>query len=112
MAGIKSDNPIYDPLGIEIFAIDETFESVFNGLKGVYFRLYYKESKRPRGLRNLQKEKTFYKRFGEIGKLKRSYRYNDWEAKREAVDIYAIELRQMVNIELSEYNTFENSNKI
>ncbi|HEX7868634.1 MAG TPA: hypothetical protein VF455_00830 [Chryseobacterium sp.] len=105
MSGIKKHNPIYDPLGIEIFAIDETFESVFNGLKGVYFRLYYKESKRPKGLRNLQKEKDFYKRFGEIRKLKKSYRYNDWEAKREAVDIYAIELRQMLDIELRQYAT-------
>ncbi|MDN5284205.1 MAG: hypothetical protein JWR38_479 [Mucilaginibacter sp.] len=107
MVGIKKDNPIYDPLGIEIFAIDETFESVFNGLSGVYFRLYYKESKRPEARRNIAKQQQFYKRFREIGKLKRSYRYNDWESKREAVDIYAIELRQMVGIELSEYNTLK-----
>jgi hypothetical protein len=109
MEGIKKDNPIYDPLGIEIFAIDETFESVFNGLSGVYFRLYYKESKQPEAKRNIEKEQQFYKRFREIGKLKRSYRYNDWESKREAVDIYAIELRQMVSVELSEYNTLKSS---
>ncbi|WDZ99606.1 hypothetical protein [Mucilaginibacter sp. SJ] len=110
MEGIKKDNPIYDPLGIEIFAIDETFESVFNGLSGVYFRLYYKESKRPEAKHNIEKEKQFFKRFREIGRLKRSYRYNDWESKRKAVDIYAIELRQMIDIELSEYNTLKSSN--
>ena len=105
MAGIKNDNPIYDPLGIEIFAIDETFESVFNGLAGVYFRLYYKEKLKPEYLRDTQKQEAFYKKFKEVGPLKRSYRYNDWEAKREAVDVYAIELRRMVALELSEYRT-------
>jgi hypothetical protein len=40
---MTTDNDIYDPLGIEIFAIDETFESMFNALKGVYARLHFKE---------------------------------------------------------------------
>jgi hypothetical protein len=98
-------NPIYDPLGIEIFAIDETFESVFNGLKGVYFRLYYKESKRPDAKRNIEREQQFFKRFREIGRLKNSYRFNDWNVKKKAVEEYAPELNKMVAIELKDYAT-------
>ncbi len=101
---MAQDN-IYDPLAIEIFAIDETFESVFNGLKGVYFRLYYKESRRPNNIQNLEKKDSFYKRWREIGRLKNSYRYNDWELKRKAVDAYSKELKKMVQVELSEYAT-------
>jgi hypothetical protein len=107
MAGIKNDNPIYDPLAIEIFAIDETFESLFNALKGVYFRLYYKESLRPDGIRNLEKEASFFKRFKEIGTLKNSYRYNDWVLKREAVDAYSDEVKEMINFELTYYKTLK-----
>lgn len=98
-------NPIYDPLAIEIFAIDETFESVFNGLKGVYFRLYYKESKRPATNRNTEREHEFYKRFNEMGRLKDSYRFNDWTVKKKAVEAYSEELNKMVDIELKEYAT-------
>jgi hypothetical protein len=29
----EKDYPIYDPLGMEIFLIDEGFESLFNGLR-------------------------------------------------------------------------------
>jgi hypothetical protein len=100
-----AETSIYDPLAIEIFAIDETFESVFNGLKGVYFRLYYKESKRPPSTHNIEKQNAFYKRWREIGRLKHSYRYNDWELKRKAVDAYSSELKEMVKVELSEYAT-------
>lgn len=105
---MKEDNyPIYDPLGMEIFLIDEGFESLFNGLAGVYFRLYYKESKRPDSMRDLEKEASFYKRFKEIRRLKGSYQYNDWMLKREAVKIYSIELRKMIEIELSQYSTIK-----
>lgn len=102
---MKNTYDIYDPLAIEIVAIDETFESVFNGLKGVYFRLYYKESNRPINTQNIEKMNFFYKRYREFGRLKRSYRYNDWVLKREAVDIYSKELRKMLKIELNEYAT-------
>jgi len=105
----EDDYPIYDPLGIEIFAIDETFESLFNGLAGVYFRLYYKESKRLDLIRNPEKEASFYKRFKEIGRLKKSYSYNDWELKREAVKVYSKEFKEMISLELTEYNTLNSS---
>jgi hypothetical protein len=74
---------IYDPLGIEIFAIDKTFESIFNGLKGVYFRLYYKESELAGIPLTVQSENRYYQRYREIGRIKRSYRYNDWAAKKK-----------------------------
>ncbi|MGY4539759.1 hypothetical protein ACVW0P_004198 [Mucilaginibacter sp. UYNi724] len=99
-------NPIYDPLGIELFAIDETFESVFNGLKGAYFRLFYKESIRTDGERDANIERAYYKRFKEISRLKRSYRYNDWISKKEAVETYGPELRQMIEIELTQFKPF------
>jgi len=95
-------NDIYDPLGIEIFAIEETFESVFNGLKGVYFRLYYKESKVPIPVRDKEKEAMYFKRYQEIGELKGSFVYNDWEGKRNAVETYSQELRKMIAIELND----------
>ncbi|MBE9583652.1 hypothetical protein IM792_04265 [Mucilaginibacter sp. JRF] len=101
----EDEYPIYDPLGIEIFAIDETFESLFNGLKGVYFRLFYKESKRPDSIRDLEKEASFYKRFKEIGRLKKSYKYNDWELKGKAVKLYSNEFKEMIDTELIEYPT-------
>ena len=101
----EDDFPIYDPLGIEIFLIDEGFESLFNGLAGVYFRLYYKESKRSDSIRDLEKEASFYKRFKEIGRLKKSYRYNDWELKRKAVKLYSKEFKEMISLELTDYNT-------
>ncbi|MES2062578.1 MAG: hypothetical protein V4456_11700 [Bacteroidota bacterium] len=100
-----AENNIFDPMGIEIFAIDETFESLFNGLKGVYFRLYYKESLRPDGERNPDKEASYFKRFREIGRLKNSYRYNDWAVKRKAVETYSDELHNMVDLELKDYAT-------
>jgi hypothetical protein len=102
---MEKHNPLYDPLGIEIFAIDETFESLFNGLAGVYFRLYYKEYKRPEHTRNIERENEFYKRFGEIRPIKNSYRFNDWEAKKKAVEEYSPEFRKMIAIELKEYAT-------
>ncbi len=102
---MKNTYDIYDPLAIEIVAIDETFESVFNGLKGVYFRLYYKESNRPINTQDVEKMNFFYRRSHKFVRLKRSYRYNDWELKREAIDIYSKELREMVKVELTEYAT-------
>jgi hypothetical protein len=99
----EDDYPIYDPLGIEIFLIDEGFESLFNGLTGVYFRLYYKESNRSDLVRNPEKEASFYKRFKEIGRLKNSYKYNDWELKRKAIKLYSKEFKEMISIELTEY---------
>ena len=107
MAEVKTEYPIYDPLGLEIFVIAEMFESIFNGLSGVYFRLYYKESKCSDDARNIDREKEFYKRFREIGRLKRSYVPNDWIKKREAVDIYCIELKKMIDLELTEYKTID-----
>ncbi|MBB6107675.1 hypothetical protein [Mucilaginibacter lappiensis] len=101
------DDLIYDPLGLDIFVIAEMFESVFNGLSGVYFRLYYKESKRSEDVRNFDREKEFYKRFREMVRLKRSYEPTDWIKKREAVDLYCIELRKMIALELTEYRDFK-----
>ncbi|MGB4776478.1 MAG: hypothetical protein WBP45_14975 [Daejeonella sp.] len=91
------ENPIYDPLGIEIFAIDETFESVFNGLAGVYFRLYFKEYKKGGDPKLIAK---FHKRFLEIKGIKSSYPYNAWEQKKTAVELYGEELKAMVSLEL------------
>jgi len=92
--------PIYDPLGIEIFVIEESFESMFNGLRGIYYRLYFKESLKPEGERDLTVEKAYYKRFEEINRLKKSYTYNDWELKREAVDLYQEEFKAMSKVEV------------
>jgi hypothetical protein len=107
----EKDYPIYDPLGMEIFLIDEGFESLFNGLKGVYFRLYYKESKRSDSIRDLEKENCFYKRFKEIGRLKNSYRYNHWELKRKAVKLYSKEFKEMITLELIQYKTIDSSGR-
>lgn len=94
------ENPIYDPLGIEIFAIDETFESVFNGLAGVYFRLYFKEQKKGGDPKKIAQ---FHKRFSEIKGIKSSYPYNAWARKKLAVDLYGKELKEMVDLELKDY---------
>jgi hypothetical protein len=99
------ERSIYDPLGIEIFAIDETFESLFNGLKGVYFRLYFKESQRPAGVLNIDRCNAFFKRYKEVSKIKRTYRYNDWLNKRKAVNDFSPEFKQMIDLELTEYKT-------
>lgn len=104
---MKPSIAIFDPLGIEIFAIDETFESVFNGLRGVYFRLYYKESLRPGDLRNSNLEQSFFYRYKELRDLKKKYPYNDWALKRKAVNKYGIELKKMLALELSEYRTIK-----
>ena len=100
---------IFDPLGIEIFAIDETFESVFIGLRGVYFRLFYKESKKPVHAINQHRKEAYFSRYKEIGVQKNQYRYNEWLKKRDAVVIYGIELKKMLAVELSEYRTFTNA---
>lgn len=96
---------IFDPLGIEIFAIDETLESVFIGLRGVYFRLFYKESKKPIHAINQQRKEAYFRRYKEIGVQKNQYRYNEWLKKRDAVVIYGIELKEMLAIELTDYRT-------
>ncbi|NOW94764.1 hypothetical protein [Mucilaginibacter sp. SG564] len=105
MAAINSDS-IYDPLGIEIFAIDETFESLFNGLKGVYFRLYYKESKCSGVPLHSESKNIYFKRYREIARLKRSYQYNDWISKKQAVEIYSKEFKEMIRIELESFPSF------
>lgn len=97
--------PIYDPLGIEIFAIDETFESLFNALKGVYFRLYFKESSREEDVRNMERANAFFKRYKEVSKIKGTYRYNDWLNKRKAVNQFSPEFKRMIHLELTEYKT-------
>lgn len=102
---MASNYPIYDPLGIEIFAIDETFESVFNGLRGVYFRLYYKESLRPPEKRDAVRQQSFFSRYKDLRKLKVSYKYNDWLNKRDATKILGDELKEMIFIELNYYKT-------
>ncbi|MHB8209090.1 hypothetical protein [Mucilaginibacter sp.] len=104
---MTTDNDIYDPLGIEIFAIDETFDSMFNALKGVYARLYIKESHRPEATRNKESEDAFLARSHEIGQLKRSFKHNDWLGKRDAVKQYSPELKRMIALELSEYATLK-----
>ena len=108
MNTLKGKNDIYDPLGIELFAIDETFESVFNGLRGVYFRIYYKETIREGKTIDAMAENKYYKRFRELGRLKRSYRFNDWKLKEEAVQIYSKELKEMIRTELESYPPFIN----
>lgn len=105
----KSPDQIYDPLGIEIFAIDETFESVFNGLRGVYFRLYYKESLKIVSNKDLRLEQNFFQRYKELRRIKQQYLYNDWASKRKAVNEYAVELRKMLALELSQYRTINRS---
>lgn len=102
---MKEEVSIYDPLGIEIFAIDETFESMFNALKGVYFRLYYKESISSNEVRNIEQEKMFYNRYREISDRKRSYKYNDWVGKRQAVKDFSEELKKMIALELQDVET-------
>jgi hypothetical protein len=98
-------NDLYDPLGIEIFLIEESFESMFNGLKGVYFRLYYKESKRPASARNIERENAFYARYEAVSKFKRTFPHKDLIGKRAAVDSHSEEFKRMIALELSEYVT-------
>ena len=91
---MKPSITIFDPLGIEIFAIDETFESVFNGLRGVYFRLYYKESLKVASKKDLCLEQNFFQRYKELRGIKQQYLYNDWASKRKAVNEYGAELKK------------------
>lgn len=100
------EHPLYDPLGLEIFVIEESFENIFSGLSGVYARLSYKESKRPDGLRSESDENFYRKRFSEISRLKNSYLPKDWEGKRNAVSEYSSELKEMIAKELTNYGTF------
>jgi hypothetical protein len=93
------DNKVLDSLKEDPFVVDELFEDIFNGLSGVYLRLYYKESKRGSDHGQV-KQAEFLKRFNEIGRLKSSYGLKDWKNKRIAIDEYAPELRKMLDLEL------------
>lgn len=75
-----------DHLSIEVFVIDETFESLFNALKGVYFRLYFKESKNVN--ENLKRKNFYLKKFDLISNLKSSIKPDDYPGKKEAVTKY------------------------
>lgn len=98
------NNKVLEILRKDTFVIDELFEDIFNGLAGVYLRLYFKESERGK-VRDQEKEAAFLKRFREVNVLKGSYGLKDWANKRIAIDKYAPELRKMVELELNDYAT-------
>lgn len=98
-----TDNEISDSLKNDPFVVDELFEDVFNALKGVYFRLYFKESYRDEATLNKERAEAFLAKSDKFGQLKRSFKYNDWDGKWDAVKQYSPELREMLSLELSEY---------
>jgi len=102
-----TDNEIYDSLKNDPFVVDELFEDVFNALKGVYFRLYYKESRRDEVTINKGRAEAFLAKSDKFDQLKWSFKYNDWAGKWDAVKQYSPELREMLALELSEYATLK-----
>ena len=90
---------------IDIFLTAENFEDTMNGLKGVYYRLYSKESDKPNEVRDQEKIDFFYKNYKGIVEIKNQIKALDWVAMDEAIKKYNPELKKMVELELSEYVT-------
>lgn len=95
---------------VDVFLTAENFEDTMNGLKGVYFRLYTKESDKPDGVRNENKVDFFYRNYKNMVEIKRSYDHEDYFAMDDAIKKYNPELREMVALELSQYATLDNRN--
>jgi len=83
-----ADDNFDDPLGIEMFLIDETFEDIFNSLKAAYFQKYLTEFKTGD---NIMAEK-YRNRSNEIARLKKTFSSKDWARKSDAIAIYKQEL--------------------
>lgn len=96
------NNKAFGTLEQDPFVVDELFEDIFNGLAGVYVRLYFKETQRGDD-KDEEKQAGYLKRFKELDILKRSYGLKDWDKKRIAIDEHAPELRKMIELELSIY---------
>jgi hypothetical protein len=84
----EPDSAFNDPLGIEIFLTDETFEDIFNSLKAAYYQKYLTEF--TTGDNELAEKYRI--RSNEIARLKKTFSSKNWVEKNEAIDIYGQEL--------------------
>jgi hypothetical protein len=89
----KKNNSFQDPLGLEMFVIEESFEDIFNSLKATYYQRYLSETLKNQP--DADKAATFLNRSNEIHRLKNSYHSADWEAKRKAIELYREELKRI-----------------
>lgn len=91
-----------DPLGLEMFVIDEGFEDLFNSLVAIYYRLHLKESMKENG--NIEKAAAFLKKSNEINHFKRTFGYRAWEEKKKAIVDYSPKFRELLKLEDKEYS--------
>jgi len=79
-------------LGIDKFVIEESFEDIFNSLKGAYYQKYLFEY---HNTYDLFKANLYLNRSNEIARLKKTFNNLDWAAKRDAILIYKHELQNL-----------------
>jgi hypothetical protein len=104
MATITKDTSSSNNQDIDIFLTAENFEDTMNGLIGVYYRLFAKESKKT-GARDQEKVKQFFFNYEKYIGIKRELSPTDWVAMNTAIQQYNQELKEMVALELSKYAT-------
>ena len=105
MAIIIKDTDNSSDKDIDIFLTAENFEDTMNGLIGVYYRLFAKESKKPLSTRDQEKVKQFFFNYEKFIGIKRAISPTDWVAMDAAMQQYNQELKEMVALELSKYAT-------